>query len=150
MGRNVEWTSASILLLHDCIEKKMRASQIACALNTTKNAVIGFCYRRKIALPKMGRRMEYPSKRIPTIDNPPSKPRHYFRISSKTKSKIGESIPLPPETVARMESVPWPPARGQCNFIIGDPKNMKCCGCTTTLGRIYCPAHMAAAYQASS
>lgn len=37
--------------------------------------------------------------------------------------------------------VPWPPSSGRCNSIIGEPKNLVCCGEKTSPGHSFCPHH---------
>jgi hypothetical protein len=113
------------------LAKTMTAQQLAFEFGASKNAIIGLCRREKIPLTAFANRLPVKPKPVALqrgiIPNTDSKP----VLESKVKTSC--------------KPIAWPPAHGKCGYIIGEARELTCCG-DDTGGRYYCPAHHAACY----
>lgn len=128
--KKIEWDFATLNKIRDMILKGMKPSAIAERLGTTKNSIIGGCYRNKISLK---------AHSVETV-----KPDGRKRLARPAIYKSRTSVPLPKETVLHSVHMRFPPEHGQCRYIIGDPKDLRCCGLKAE--GVYCPSHMDACF----
>ena len=124
---------------------------IADILGVSRNTVIGFCHRRGTKM--LGNatafqitkkpKDEKPSNiiKLPRGRKPKPKPekkpdgRHH-----KTTVNVNKSCaPLPIETVINGCRLPFPPAEGRCRSIVGEARDLICCG-NECVGS-WCEAH---------
>lgn len=97
----------------------------------SRNAVIGFCRRKKIALTGTGGRKRGSRNHRPSMPGPvaaPQKPAY---------------DPLPATGAISLADA-GPDA---CRWIIGEPRQQNICGHNTASGRSYCPTHARICYQ---
>ena len=60
----------------------------------------------------------------------------------KTTVNVNKSCaPLPTETVIDGCKIPFPPAEGRCRSIVGEARELVCCGNPTQPGRSFCDLH---------
>jgi hypothetical protein len=130
----------------------MTAQQLAFEFGTTKNAMIGLCRRESIPLTAFANRVH---------------PQGVAAVRHRRKKALAKVVlPVKPKPIALQRGIipntdskpvleskvktsckpiAWPPAHGKCGYIIGEARELTCCG-DDTGGRYYCPAHHAACY----
>lgn len=131
------WTGVRIAEIRT-LAITMSSSEIACKVGVPKNAVIGICRRQKIPL------TAYAERPHPYHDRPKPKPRPI--VLCKGVIPNTDNKPLPIEQIVPVRSLDWPPASGKCGYLIGEPKELKCCGWALTGLGYYCEAHRLVCY----
>ena len=131
---NVVWSNDRIELVIKMIKLGLSTTDIAENMNTTRNSIIGICTRRNILL--NGRRTSW--KEAQKTDVHITKERPLLRNL--------KCQPLPPERKIDHKPLSLMQITGkQCRYIIGEPRNMTCCG-KPIMKSDYCPMHYQICY----
>jgi hypothetical protein len=119
--RNRKWSPQKVEELRFLVRQKKSWKEIMKIFDIGRNQLSGLTYRycRDITQPEKQIVVKNETKqRI-------SKSRQHGPLSINFSKKYAE---LPPELIINYNPVPFPPGSGRCLSMIGDVKNLKCCG----------------------
>jgi hypothetical protein len=63
-------------------------------------------------------------------------------VVAKSRERVAEAQGVPSG-----KPIPWPPAFGLCGYIIGEVRQMRCCGASVKSGSQYCDGHHTACFE---
>ena len=134
------WTPDRLDKIKLLREQGKTYSEIAFIMHVTKNAVIG-AFERYIGFGEKKARLPPKPKKPPNyiIKSPDRRGGHHG-------NKGKHSAPLPVESVHVSKPVSFPPESGHCLSIVGEARELRCCGLPVAHERSYCHDHCVAYY----
>lgn len=135
---NRYWTDVRIKRLYMLVKDGKTYQECATDMRVTRMAIAG----------AISRYIQIDSQeiKIVKIQKPEKEKKNYphGRLSINFPKKFA---PMRKEIKISHVPIPWPPAYGFCQNIIGDNlRNPVCCGLQVTQDRVYCPIHCRANY----
>ena len=133
----LKWTDEKIASLQEMYKAEKPTRDIAEFFNVSRNAVIGALHRYII----VGSKLSVRARVVVPVEQT-------HRRGGKVSFGKWTSKPLPEEKRINHKPVPWPPARGYCCYVIGDPKHKpKACGLKAITAQPYCVEHYIACHE---
>ena len=127
------WTDEKIEQLKGYVKQELKYREIGAIMGFSKNAIVGACHRY--------------------VDIPPKRQERVVKIIHPRKER-NQSISFPKysdvrykERAHKSKTVTFP-TMGCCKYIIGEPKNLRCCGSAHPLGKSFCAHHAKLIYVA--
>lgn len=128
--RQTDWTEDAIATLTELWMKGMSITKIGLRMGISRNAVVAKA--RRLNMPGRGSPLKQkPLNARISIDRlPKPKPAPSVRATCPD----GPGMPFAERTPS------------QCSWIIGEPRDFRCCGAPVKAGTSYCPGHHARVY----
>ena len=122
----------------------MTAGEIAAKTGNTRNSIIGMCRRNKIELSAFDSRVHPHGRIIRAVKRKQRQESLKLKNARSVFLTVKGSHRSPTEEP--QDTTHWPPPKGYCCYIIGEPRNRICCGNRVKPTKLYCLAHYQECY----